>query len=78
MKEIVTDKEVGILASEQIKEITFIAEYKGELMTKQEAEKNKTCTKWWGTNSFINLKVSTKDQQNEPTYIKCRLDQTSS
>ena len=68
MKEIISEKQLGVFATKQIEQKTFIAEYKGDL-TSEEAEEKQQSYELVGQKMFYQLKVSRKDQQNEPNYI---------
>ena len=69
VKEIIIDKELGVFARKLIEPKTFIAEYKGDLLTSEEAEEKEQSYQLVGQKMFYQLKVSRKEQQNEPNYI---------
>lgn len=69
VKEIISEKQLGVFATKQIEQKTFIAEYKGDLLTSEEAEEKQQSYELVGQKMFYQLTVSRKDQQNEPNYI---------
>ena len=57
MKEIVTDKQLGVFAGKLIKQKTFIAEYKEDLLTSVEAEEKQQAYEMVGQKKFYQLKT---------------------
>lgn len=65
VKEIISEKQLGVFATKQIEQKT----YSWDLLTSEEAEEKQQSYELVGQKMFYQLKVSRKDQQNEPNYI---------